>query len=63
MKNNEIALTFGLHRTTLRNWEKSNNKGREFLFYLLKHLPNEYIEKMRINFESEKISQDILARK
>ena len=60
MKNSEIAKTFGLHRTTLQNWSKSENEGRQLLLYLLKNLPVEYIEKIKDNFENEKKTKELL---
>lgn len=60
MKNYQIAEIFGLHRTTLRNWAKSENEGRQFLLYLLKNIPVEYIEKTKGNFENEKKTKEIL---
>jgi hypothetical protein len=63
LKNYEIAETFGLHRTTLRNWAKSENEGREFLLYILKHLPEEYVQNMKNNFKNEKKHQELLVEK
>jgi transposase len=62
MRNHEIAKTFGLHRTTLQNWSKSENEGRQLLLYLLKNIPTEYIEKIKYNFENEKKSKEILEK-
>jgi Cft2 family RNA processing exonuclease len=60
MRNHEIAETFGFHRTTLQSWSKSENEGRQLLLYLLKTLPNEYIENTKKSFYNSKKNQELL---
>ena len=54
MTNTELSTTFGINRTTLRNWENSENEGRQFLAHILKSLPDDFVRKAFNNFLQHK---------
>jgi len=62
MKDTEIFREIGIPTQTLQMWKKSDNY-RKFLYSIIKSLPKEYVDSVRVQFELEESKKNLLISK